>query len=311
MAAALRSKIGLLLAKVESAYGTDPTPSNSADAIIAYDIEVSPETDAIEREDISPSMSRLKELGGKRRCKISFECEIRGSGAAGTAPKGLSGIMKAAGHAETVVASTSVTYALRSSSFESCTIWVYMDGLLVKITGVVGSTEFSFVAGQTAKIKFEGSGLYNTPTDAAVASPTFDTTVPVVCKNLTATFDSYAAVIRELTLKTNNKIAERANLASIHGIAGFDITGRNPEGEIIIDAVLLATKNFYTKFEADTVQALSLVLGGTAGNICTVTASQCRLRNIPYGDEDGILTHPLPFQMARSSANDEYSIALT
>lgn len=309
--AALRALEGLVLAKVESTYGTDPTPSNSADCVIAYNVEVTPETDIIERRDLSNTLSRLKELGGKRRCKISFEVDLRGSGTAGTAPKGISGLMKACGHSETIVADTSVTYAPRSSSFESCTIYAYLGGVMVEINGAVGTMEISLPAGQVGRIKFEMMGLYNTTVDASVPTPTHDSTVPVVLKNLTATFDSYAAVIREITLKQNNKIAERANLASTHGIAGFDVVDRNPDGEIIIDAVLLATKNFYTKFEADTVQVLSVVVGGTAGNICTITASQCRLRNIPWAEEDGVLTHPLPFQMARSSANDEYSIALT
>jgi len=168
------------------------------------------------------------------------------------------------------------------------------------------------VAGEIPMIKWNLQGLFETPIDFAFPSSYGpDQTVPVVAKNLVATFDAYAAVIHELTLKMANVITERPHLGALHGIAGFQITDRNPEGEIIIEAVTLAQKNFWTKFGSDTVQVLSVVLGTIAGNICTILANQCRTRQIPFEDVDGIWTHPIPFQLARNVGDDELSLAFT
>ena len=135
--------------------------------------------------------------------------------------------------------------------------------------------------------------------------------VPVVAKNLTATFDSYAAAIQEFTLKMNNAVTERADMTATHGIRGFQITDRNPDGTLKIEAVTLGTKNFFTKYEADTVQVFSMVYGSVGGNICTITANQARIRQLGYEDSDGIVATPIEFQLSRSTMNDEFSIVLT
>ena len=302
----------IILAKIESTYGTDPIPTTTNDALIAFDLEIAPETDPLERADLSVSLSRLKELGGKRRISVNFMTELRGSGAAGTPPEGIGALLQACAMQETIVPATSVTYAPASSGFKSVTLYVYMDGILHQVQGCVGDVEISVVAGEIPMLKWKIKGLYETPTDIAFPSSYGpDATVPVPAKNLAATFDAYAAVIHELTLKLNNVLTERPHLGAIHGVAGFQVTDRNPEGEIIIEAVTLATKNFWPKFEGDTVQVLSMAIGSVAGNICTISANQCRIRQLPYEDADGIWTQPIPFQLARNVSNDELSIVFT
>ena len=308
----MRSALGVVYAKIEGTYGTDSTPTGGANAIQAFDVKLDPQHESLDRDDLAVTKSKLKSLGGKRKYEISFYVELKGSGAAGTAPRGLGDLLKACDHTETISAGVSVTYAPRSGSLQSCTIYLFMDGVRPILTGCVGDMEFSGVAGEIPKLKFKIKCLYVTPTDQALPSnPTYDTTVPVVLKNLTATLDSFAAIIRELSIKQGNKIAERGDLTATQGIRGFDVVDRNPEGELTVEATSLGTRNWYTKFEADTVQVLSVAIGASAGNICTITANQCRLKNIPYDNSDGILVHKLPFQMARSVADDEYAIVFT
>jgi len=302
----------LILAKVEANYGVDPVPTPATDALMAFDFEITPETDSLERPDVGITLSRLKELGGKRRITLSFSTELRGSGTAGTPPKGVSALLQASGLSETIVPDASVAYAPDSSGLKSATLYAFMDGIRHQIHGCVGDPELSVVAGEIPMIKWKLQGLYETPADAAFPSSYDpDQTTPPVAKNLLATFDGYAAVIHELSLKLANVITERPDLGAEYGIAGFQITDRNPEGEITIEAVTLALKNFWTKFEADTVQVLSMAIGSEAGNICTIQANQCRIKQLPYEDTDGIWTQPIPFQMARNVSDDELSIVFT
>lgn len=299
----------LLLAMVESVYGTDPGPTTGSHAIIGFNPEITLETDPLERPDCALSLSRLKELGGKRRMKISFETELRGSGSLGVAPEGLSALFQACGLSESVSVGVSVTYAPASSSMKSCTIYMYLDGVLIKLLGAVGDFELSVKAGEVAKIKWTMSATYSTPSDVSFpTSFTPDAVVPVVAKNLTATFDSYAAIIQELTLKMNNTVAERPDLTATHGVRGFAITDRNPDGTLKMESVTNAVKNLFTKYEADTVQVLSVAYGTVGGNICTITASQARIRQLGYEDSDGIVATPIEIQLSRSTKDDELSL---
>ena len=309
---ALLTRKSLILAKIESTYGSDPTPTTSADAIVAYDVEIKPTIEPLERPDMGISLSRQKELGGIRKCEVTFMTEIRGSGTAGTPPQGIDALLKACGMSVTNVPATSDTYKFLSATFPSVTIYVYKDGLQHQVQGCVGNWELVLEAGQTPKINWTFMGLYETPTDVTFpTSYTVPSTVPVVGKGYTITYDSVSIVARSLKLSSNNEIVERPDLAAATGIAGFQIVDRNPEGTLLIEAVLLATKNWLTDFEADTVNVLSCVIGATAGNIFTITASQCRLRNMNYQDLDGIVGHEFPIQLARSSANDEITLVHT
>lgn len=309
---AKRTRLAVILAKLEGTYGTDSVPTTTADAMHALEVELTPEIDVNERADMGITMSRLAEVGGAQRQMLKFGAWLKGSGTAGTAPKGLGAMLQSCGFKETLVAVTSATYALTSASLKSASIYGHLDGLLHKLPGCISDAEILLEANQLPRINFDTKGLWTTPTDTTFpTSYTPDTSKPKACKNLTATFDSYAAVIRSCSIKLNNTIAERQALAAATGIDGFDIVDRNPTGKIVIDAVPLATKDYWAKLVADTTVALSIVLNNGAGNIVTITAGQCRIQNIKYTDQDGVLAHEIEFQLSRSTADDELSIAFT
>lgn len=306
------TKKTVILAKVEGSYGVDPTPAEGDNAIMAYDPNVSINPDMKDRYPSNDDLSRFPELRGKTSMEVSFTTELKGSGTAGTAPK-TSPLWKACGFNEAVVSSTSVTYTPVSSSFGSCTIYMYIDGLLYKCLGCVGNVEIDLTAGEMGKANWTFNCLYTQPTDVSLASPTFESTTPEIVKGTTTTFGSYSAIIEKLTLNMNNEISERPDFNQVEGIKGYQIAGRNPEGTLTVEAVLRATSNadFLDYFDARTLKALSMALGSTAGNIVTITADKCYLRSPEIGDRDGVRTFELPFQMARDSGNDEISIALT
>jgi len=306
------SKKTVVLAKIESTYGTDPTPTGADNAIEAYEPAVTINPDMKERYPGRDDISRYPELRGKTAVEVKFSTVLRGSGAAGTAPK-TGPLFRACGMGETVISSTSVTYKPVSSSFESCTIYVYIDGILHVVTGCIGDFEIDLTAGEMGKVNWTFKGLYALPTDQAIVTPTFETTTPVIVKGTTTTFGSYSAIIEKLMVKIGNVVAERPDFNQTDGIKGYAVTSRNPEGSLTVEAVLRAESNadFLSYFDARTLKALSMALGATAGNIVTITADKCYLRAPAHGDRDGVRTFELPFQCVRNSGNDEISIALT
>jgi len=310
---AMLTKKTVILAKVEDTYGTDPTPAAGDNSVMAYEFE-SPdiEPNMIKRAYGNDDLSKYQELRGKTGFAFSVKTHLRGSGSAGTAPR-RSPLYKAAGLNETIVSSTSVTYAPRSSSFESCAIRAHLDGLLYNLLGCVCDYELELTAGEPGIEVFSGKALYALPTDSVIVAPTFDSPNPPIMKGLTMTFGSYAAICEKITLKLGNTIAERPDMNQTEGIKGFCITDRDPEGEITLEAVLRAETNadFLSYFHSGTTKALSIAIGSDAGNIATITAPKCYLRAPKLGDRDGVRIFTLPIQIARNAGDDEINISLT
>jgi len=125
---------GLIVAAKESTYGTDASPVG-ADAIKVANINITPlQSDVVSREIIRPFLGNAEQLLANQRVELTFDVELTGSGAAGTAPAyGI--LLEACGMDVATVASTSVTYTPLSASFPSATIYYFNDQIRHKLTG--------------------------------------------------------------------------------------------------------------------------------------------------------------------------------
>ena len=86
---ALRTSQRLLLAKAETTYGTDSTPTGTANAILVRNLEITPiQADAVERELIRGYMGNFEVLLANQRVEVTFDVEMAASGTAGTALNG-------------------------------------------------------------------------------------------------------------------------------------------------------------------------------------------------------------------------------
>jgi hypothetical protein len=90
------------------------------------------------------------------------------------------------------------------------------------------------------------------------------------------------------------------------------ITDRKPAGTMSIEAVLLATKNYFTVSTGSTTGSVSFQHGTTAGNIATLTMAQTDLADASYAELNGIAMMNLPYVATPTAAgNDELSLAYT
>jgi len=302
----------LLLAKIESTYGTDPTPAASTDAVMVEDLTWSNEgLKMIERPAVRPSIGALQQVYGGRLVTLAFNVEVKGSGTAGTAPE-VGQLLRACGLAETIVAVTSVTYAPASTALESVTCWIYEDGKQIKVTGCRGNVSFTLEAGGKPMASFTMTGHVGAQTDVALATPTFDTTLPEPFIGGSFTIDSYAAVISSLNFDLANALAMPASVNGADGYGEISITGRDINGSFDPLDELVATEDYIGNFTAGTAMALATGgIGATAGNILTITMPAVYYRDASSADRDGIAGLELPFGAAESSTDDEVSIAFT
>lgn len=303
----------LILAKAESVYGTDSVPTGASNAILVRNLEIQPLlSENVSRDLVRPYMGQADQLLAQTRVEVSFEVELAGSGTAGTAPA-YGPILKACGLSETIVASTSVTYAPVSTSFSSVSIYYHEDGIRHRLTGCRGTFEISAEVGQIPRIAFTMTGIYNAPTDVALPSPTYaNQATPLIFKQgNTTNFSafSYSGCLQSFNFNIANDVIYRELVGCTKEIM---ITNRMPSGSMVIEAPTITAKDFFTIATGNTTGSITFQHGTTGGNICTVTSPQSDLGNLTYSDQDGVQMLNCPFiAIPTSSGNDELSIAYT
>lgn len=304
----------LLLAKEESVYGTDPTPTPGSNAIECFDCKVNYRGDVLERNLHSNSLSPNPPKIGKRWIDVNFSVELKGSGTAGSAPI-IGDLLEACGFVETVSAGSSVTYVPASSTMKSVTLYVHdmIDSTVCrrhKVTGARGEVNFVFESGQVARAEFSLSGLYNIPTDTTVSFTSYpETTLPPIVESLTFTLNSITSLVcQAVNFAMGNRVVAKDDFNSAGSIKAFTINGRKPTGKMNPESVTVATYDYWTDWLAATQRSMSLILGSTAGNKVTITAPKITIDEIPEGDREGIRTDEIPFRLSKSTANDEISV---
>ena len=309
---ALLTRKRLILVKKETTYGTDSSPLGT-DALLVRNLDITPiEADLVSRDLIRPYLGNSPSLLANSRVGITFQVELAGSGTAGTAPR-FGAILQACGMVEAIVASTSVTYSYTSSSFSSATIYFNNDGILHKATGCRGTFTMNAAVGQIPTLDFTMTGVYNAPTDTAAPSVTYSNQAsPLVFRqgNTSAfQFFTYAGCLQSVTFDCANSIVYRELVGCTKEVV---LTDRKPSGTVMIEAVALATKDYFNIAQTETTGNLTFLHGTTAGNRVTFTASQCDVSNPSYGDQDGVQMLNIPYLAIPTTAgNDEMTLAFT
>lgn len=308
MAKFFRKKI--LLAKIESVYGTDPTPTGAANAILTKDLSIN----LMQGQTVQRGTDR-EVLGNELTyhvapyTTVSFGVELAGSGTAGTAPA-FGPLLQACGLTETDGASD-VTYTPMSSAFPSVTLYYHQDGLLHKITGARGTVTFSLSPGGIPTMNFTFTGLRNAPSDTALPTPTltaFQTPIPITdAATPTFTLHTYAATMGGFNIDLANEVVYR----NVVGEESVQIVDRAPKGDVSIEETALATKNFHSICAAHTTGALQMIHGSTAGNIVTLDAPIVQLLSPSYADSNGILMLNMQLSLIPNAGNDELSLKFT
>ena len=307
---ALLTRKRLILIEEESTYGTDPTPTG-ADAVLVRDLSIVPQqSDIVSRDLIRPYLGASEQLLANTRVECTFSVELAGSGTAGTAPR-YGKALKACGFSETIVANTSVTYDPISASFDSVTIHYNLDGVRHKVTGARGTFTITANVGEIPTIDFTMTGIYVAPDDSAQPSVTYAAqATPLIFKQGNTTDLSVmgltTAKLSNYSLDIGNEIVYRE---LVGGSGEVLLTNRNVSGNVTIEAVALATKDYFATALADTLGVIKFTHGTAAGNKVKVASAKADIADVSYGDLDGIAMLEIPFTAVPStSGNDELEL---
>jgi len=307
------TKRTVVLAKIESTYGTDATPAAS-DAIDVFDFQIKPSGEKHTRPVYSNNLSPSKIVIGKKMVEGSFKLEVRGAGAAYSASvrPDADAVLRACGLAATVVTtpgSETVTYAPASSGFESITIYAYTDGEIHKVPGSFCSVKTLLSAGQIGVFEFSFKGLYRTPVDGAIITPTLLDLQPPIVQSAGLTIGGWAAgVYEKLEIDIGVELSEKPDINSAGGLKGFAITGRQPAGSMDPLAVTEATKSFWTNWETGVAEALTATIGSTQYNKMTINAPAVQLSDVAWGERNSERKYDLGLHFAKNTGDDEFQL---
>ncbi|NYT38871.1 hypothetical protein ERD78_18860 [Allopusillimonas soli] len=306
------TKKTLLLAKIQTAAGTDASPTAAANAILLRNVTATPlSAEYVERALIRPYMGNSGQIPTTKYAQIEGEVELAGSGAAGTAPA-WGPLLRACGFAETVTASTDVTYAPISGNFELLTLHYYLDGLFHKIVDARGTVSFDITAKGIPFMRFRFMGAYSPITDQS--NPTgadYSAFMKPLGVNKTNTptwsLDSYTGCLQALTFDVANQIEWRSYISC----EGAEITNRQPTGNLVLQLPSITDLNWPSLVLTAAEKALSITHGTTAGNIVTVNLPKTQLTNPSYSDDNNLAMLNLDLNINPGQGNDEIEIVLT
>lgn len=311
-----------ILAKNESTYGTDITPTEGANAILVSNCSITPfVANNVDRDLIRPYFGGSEQLAGANYVELTFDVELAGAGAAGTAAA-YGPLLKACGFSETISAGIRVEYNLVTPVTDSVSIYYYSDGVRHKVLGARGSVSINMGVGQRPLLSFKFTGLYGgiaAATPSALTLTGFKT--PLVI-NEANTADvtlgaTYTAATPTLTGGTGYPsqgltidLANAVNYTPLLGGEIVDVTNRAPTGSLSLDLTAANEVTFMGNVLANTTQSLGLMHGTAAGGKVMVFAPAVQLINPKKADVNGKLMIGFDVRFLPSSGNDEIKIVV-
>lgn len=242
-----------LLTKLETEYGTDPTPVAGTDGQLVQE-EPLPSLsflhDGSRRGRNPGTLAEMKRVGMSGiESAFTAVIEATGFGAVYTATDlpNIHTLLRACGMAPTVdltPASEFVSYDPISSAWESITAWAYSRGQEWKMNGMYGTFSISCEGPSVPVWEFTLRGKGNVPTDVALPAITYSpaaTVIPPKATSIALNIGDYTgAVVRSFNYTHGQSMGPRANLNSA-GHAGLGMGRREPRLEVLIEADALKT----------------------------------------------------------------------
>ena len=192
---ALLNRRRIVLAKIESTYGTDSSPSASLNAILVRNLDVTPlDADIVSRDVVRPYMGSQGNLIAGQKVGVSMEIELAGSGTAGSAPA-FGVLLRACGLAEALTAApvtgtaqagttTSITLAAAGTS----AVDGAYNGMAINLTGGAGSGQSGVIVAYNGTTKV--ATVANTWGIAAGATTVYSISANAVYRPVSSGFDS-------------------------------------------------------------------------------------------------------------------------
>lgn len=320
-------KIGLTLAKAESTYGTDPTPTPAANALYCIESTVTPVWETVDKVRYRDTHPAPGVMIGAAWYEWTITLPIAGPAAASPLVEPRSEpLLLASRHAVAETGSPVDTHTYTPSSTSapgSATLYFYMaplDGTsnweLIKVTGARCTLAMEGPSGGEGTMTFSGIGLYSPPTN--VSKPTGTAFVEpndsLPPKGHTLTFDSRTDAITAWSFAQNAEVVAKRDQGATYGIGCIECYLGQPTIEHDAELVLTSTYDRHSKLDDTVSAAMSMALNTVGGARWTLAAGEFQFGSFTYDRAEDVMRVGqtlYPRDTAAGSGDDSYSIAVT
>lgn len=205
-----------------------------------------------------------------------------------------------------------VHYTPVSTGFESATLYMYLDGLLHKSTGCMGTVTFSGEGGDFGTAQFTFTGQFIAVTDATFPTGVvYESTVPdqIELAGLALNGnDDFCA--QSFTIDLQNTVTPRDCINNSDGFNGVQITARAPQGTINPETQLEANHPFWEILSNSTQIPFHVKVGNTAGNQIRFIGDAVQYSNITYAERNGFRVSDTSIRFSQYSGDGDDELRL-
>jgi len=181
------------------------------------------------------------------------------------------------------------------------------------VFGVTGTFGFTADAGSAFQMSFEFGGKKGTQTDAAfVAAATRNTKLPPRLLKSGAVahvkVDGIKLPVTNIDFSANNESALQRDGNRSEGTWIGTTTSRAPTISITFQQVPTATWDYDADHSAGTTKRIDIRADGGTLNGFTFVAGQAQIMEVTDGDDGGLATTTITFELQRAVADDEFAI---
>lgn len=298
----------VMAAKVETTIGTAESLTASEGAFNAYNVMIQPTIEVEEREG-QGGFGYLPGSPGARQGVATFRTDLGWDGTS-TMPTWASVLLPACGFVE-----TSQVYTPRSeapgSNVKTLTIGCYIDGVLKRIAGAVGTFQLVLPTGRMGYIDWTFTGVWQAPTDASIIAPTYPTASPIRFASATATYDGVAQRVEQVTIDAGNEVVMREDPTTAAGYISALITNRKPIISAAPESQLVATDDTYGDWIAAAQAEWEIELDGPNGSTITISAPKAQIQNAQEGDRNRMVTNDIEWFCGKNGATHDEELSIT
>jgi hypothetical protein len=314
----------VVVATLEATYGVSATPVG-ADALLLSNVSINPlRANNVSRDLVRGYHGASPQLVGTSYVEITGTFELAGSGTATTPPK-WGRLMQCMGFAQTVgAASVDYTPISTYGANSSVTMFYFLDGIQHQLLGVRGTWELVMNVGGRPEMRCRFIGKYGGV--AVVANPTPDYTAfrdPIAVTDANTgdlligavTYTAGTGTIASGTayISTGLQLSSGNNLVfqPLLGEERVLITQREVTGSISLDLANADVVTFMNAVRANTLTAMGMVHGTTAGNKVGVYSPSFQRLDPALSDQDGVVMNDFSVRLLPVSGNDELRIVVS
>ncbi len=300
----------VLGAKIETTPGTAVSLTGTDASFHAWDVKIDPDIAMTERQG-QGGFGMLASVPEGYKGKASFKIDSGWDGTS-TEPSWADTFLPACGMVKSGGNQFYPKTEDAGSNVKTLTIGCWLDGMFKSLSGCAGNAKLVCPTGKMAYWEFEFQGVWITPTDVSIVSPTYPTAKPLRYANSTTSWNSVALCLSNLTLDFGNEIT-MLECGAANGYERAIITGRNPKVTGDPESKLVATADRYGQFLSMTEGALTWDLDGPTNSLITIAAPKAQIVKATEGDRNKIVVDTLEWQLNRngSTVDQEFSILFT